>query len=86
MPLAHFLEPKVTSKWGLNRSFDAEALRKPPGSVLERPWTLLEPKKTNLESLLGALGALLEAENLQHKTWLSWNGKRVKVKNFKHWN
>ena len=48
-------------KRGPNRIFDAEALRKPLGALLERSWTLLEPKKTNLEPLLGRLGALLDA-------------------------
>ena len=32
-------------KWGPNRIFDAEALRKRLGSLLERSWKLLEPKK-----------------------------------------
>ena len=46
-------------KWDPKRIFDAEGFGKPLGSLLERSWTLLEPKKVNLESLLGALGALL---------------------------
>ena len=41
-----------------NRIFDAEALRKPLGSLLKRSWSLLEPKKVILESLLAALGGL----------------------------
>ena len=32
-------------KWCPNRIFDAEALRKPLGGILERSWRLLEPKK-----------------------------------------
>ena len=56
-------------KRGPNRIFDAEALRKPLGALLERSWTLLEPKKTNLEPLLGRLGALLDAyKPLYHKS------------------
>ena len=42
-------------KWGPNRIVDAEALRKPLGSLLKRSWNLLEPKKVILESLLAAL-------------------------------
>ena len=45
-------------KWGPNHIFDAEAVRKPLGGLLERSWRLLEPKK-NMESLLGrSWGAL----------------------------
>ena len=40
-------------KWGPNRNFDAEAVRKPLGSLLERSWKLLEPKKVIGERLLG---------------------------------
>ena len=49
----------MVPKWGPNRIFDAEALRDPLEDLLERSWTLLEPKKVNLESLLAALGKLL---------------------------
>ena len=42
---AHFFEPKVGPKWDPNRIFDADALRKRLGSLLERSWRLLEPKK-----------------------------------------
>ena len=56
-----------------NRIFDAEALRKPLGGLLERSWTLLEPKKTNLEPLLGCLGALLDAyKPLFEEPVLAW--------------
>ena len=41
-----------------NRIFDAEALRKPLGGLLERSWRLLEPKKVSLEASWSALGAL----------------------------
>ena len=59
----------MVPKRGPNRIFDAEALRKPLGALLERSWTLLEPKKTNLEPLLGRLGALLDAyKPLYHKS------------------
>ena len=37
-------------KWDPNRIFDAEALRKPLGSLLERSWRPLEPKKVSLEA------------------------------------
>ena len=39
------MDPKL----GPNRIFDAEALRKPLGGLLERSWRLLEPKKVSLE-------------------------------------
>ena len=45
-------------KWDPNRIFDAEALRKSLGGLLERSWSLLEPKKVILESLLAALEGL----------------------------
>ena len=40
-------------KRGPNRIFDAEALRNPLGGLLERSWTLLGPKKSNWDRLLG---------------------------------
>ena len=52
------MTPKMVPKWGPNRIFDAEALRDPLEDLLERSWTLLEPKKVILESLLAALGGL----------------------------
>ena len=60
---AFFLRSRVNRKSDPNRIFDAEALRRPLGGLLERSWTLLEPKKTKLESLLGALEAPLDAHN-----------------------
>ena len=45
-------------KWDPNRIFDAEALRKPLGGLLERSWRLLEPKKVSLEASWSGLGAL----------------------------
>ena len=41
-----------------NRIFDAEALRKPLGGLLERSWRPLEPKKVSLEASWSRLGAL----------------------------
>ena len=52
-PGVSFWTPKIRPKWGPNRIFDAEALRNPLGSLLERSWSLLEPKKVIMESLLG---------------------------------
>ena len=49
----------MVPKWGPNRIFDAEALRDPLEDLLERSWTLLEPKKVILDSLLAPLEALL---------------------------
>ena len=46
-----------------NRIFDAEALRKPLGGLLERSWKLLEPKKRSFGSLLAALGGFLGSYN-----------------------
>ena len=40
-------------KWGPNRIFDAEGLGIALGSLLERSWRLLEPKKTVGERLKG---------------------------------
>ena len=60
---AFFLEPKMFPKWDPNRIFDAEALRKPLESLLDRSWRLLEPKKRSLGSLLAALGGLLGSYN-----------------------
>ena len=37
--------PKMGPKWGPNRIFDAEGLGIALGSLLERSWRLLEPKK-----------------------------------------
>ena len=42
--------PKVNLKWVPNRIFDAEALGKPLGTLLERSWRPLEPKKVSLEA------------------------------------
>ena len=50
---ALFGGPKVRPKWGPNRNFDAEGVRKPLGSLLERSWGLLEPKKAIGDRLLG---------------------------------
>ena len=55
---ALFLEPKVGPKWDPNRIFDAEALRKPFGGLLERSWGPLELKKLSLEASWSRLGAL----------------------------
>ena len=49
----------MVPKWGPNRILDAKALRNPLEDLLERSWTLLEPKKVILDSLLAALEALL---------------------------
>ena len=49
------------SKWDPNRIFDAEALRKPLGSLLERSWRLMEPKKVTLEASWSRLGPLKTA-------------------------
>ena len=51
-PGVSFWTPKMGPKWGPNRIFDAEALKNPLGSLLERSWSLLEPKKSNWERLL----------------------------------
>ena len=45
--------PKVGPKWGPNRIFDAEGLGIALGSLLERSWRLLEPKKVIGDRLLG---------------------------------
>ena len=50
------------AKWGPNRIFDAEALRKPLGGLLERSWRLLEPKKVTLEASWSRLGGLTEID------------------------
>ena len=55
---ALFLELKMGPEWDPNRIFDAEALRKPLGGLLERSWRLLEPKKVSLEASWSRLGAL----------------------------
>ena len=47
---AFFSKQKMGPKWGPNRIFDAEAVRKPLGGFLERSWRLLEPKKVSLEA------------------------------------
>ena len=47
-------EPKVGPKWDPHRIFDAEALRKPLGGLLERSWGLLGASWEALGSLLGA--------------------------------
>ena len=44
------MESKMGPKLDPNRIFDAEALRKPLGGLLERSWRLLEPKKVSLEA------------------------------------
>ena len=72
-------------KWVPNRIFDAEALRKPLGALLERSWTLLEPKKTNLEPLLGRLGAPLDAyKPLYHEPVLARDRKARSWKSLSH--
>ena len=43
-----------------NRTFDAEALRKLLGGLLERSWRLLELKKVTLEASWSRLGGLTE--------------------------
>ena len=43
-------------KWDPNRIFDAEALRKPLGGLLERSWRPLEPKNVSLEASWSLLG------------------------------
>ena len=53
---ALFLEPKVGPKWDPNRIFDAEALRTPLESLLERSWKPQEPKRRSWERLLAGLG------------------------------
>ena len=65
-PGVSFWTPKMGPKWGPNRNFDAEGVRKPPGSLLERSWTLLEPKKVIGDRLLGALPAILEPKYTRH--------------------
>ena len=42
-----------------NRIFDAEALRKPLGGLLDRSWRLLEPKKQSWNRSWSALGVVL---------------------------
>ena len=44
-------------KWVPNCIFDAVALRKPLGSLLERSWSLLEQKKNTWNRSWDALGA-----------------------------
>ena len=46
----------MVPKRGPNRIFDAEALRKPLGALLERSWTLLEPKKLTWNRSWAVLG------------------------------
>ena len=46
---ALFWEPKMGPKWVPDRIFDARALRKPLGSLLQRTSTLLEPTKIILD-------------------------------------
>ena len=48
--------PQTGPKLVPNRIFDAEALRKPLESLLERSWRPLEPKKKQLGMALGRLG------------------------------
>ena len=54
---ALLLEPKIDPKWVPNRIFDAEALGKSLGSLLERSWSLLERSWTLLERSWSALEA-----------------------------
>ena len=49
---------KISPKYGPNHIFDAEALRKPLGGLLERSWRPLEPKTISLEASWSRLGAL----------------------------
>ena len=49
-------------KWCPNRIFDAEALRKPLGGLLERSWRLLEPKKQRWNRSWAALGPCYNAQ------------------------
>ena len=48
--------PKTGSKLVPNRIFDAEALRTPLESLLERSWKRQEPKKRSWERLWSGLG------------------------------
>ena len=48
--------PQTGPKLVPNRIFDAEALRKPLESLLERSWRPQEPKKRSWERLLAGLG------------------------------
>ena len=57
-----------------NRIFDAEALRKPLGGLLERSWRPLEPKKVSLEASwrlsagdLGDVGGLMANKKRQQQ-------------------
>ena len=63
--------PKIGPKWNPNRIFDAEPLRNPLGSLLERSWMLLEPKKRSSDQLLaaprspGTPGKVQNVQNMQ---------------------
>ena len=56
-----------------NRIFDAEALKKPLGGLLERSWRLLEPKKVTLEASWSRLGGLTPIDG-------RWAGGQQEVK------
>ena len=59
-------------KWVPNRIFDAEALRKPLGALLERSCTLLEPKKTCLSK--GPESAFMEEPFAWPPGLRDWSG------------
>ena len=54
--------PQTGPKLVPNRIFDAEALRKPLESLLERSWRPQEPKKRSWERLLAGLGPKREGK------------------------
>ena len=54
--------PRTGPKLVPNRVFDAEALRKPLESFLERSWKPQEPEKNKLGTALGRLGPKKGAE------------------------
>ena len=68
------------SKWDPNRIFDAEALRKPLGGLLERSWRLLEPKKQSWNRSWPLLEA--SRDSFHQKTCSKWDPRNVGAPSF----
>ena len=67
-------------KRDLNRIFDAEALRKPLGGLLERSWKLLEPKKESWNRSWPLLEA--SQDRFQQKRGPKWDPANVGAPHF----
>ena len=74
------LEPKVGPKWDPNRVFDAEALRNSLGGLLERSWSLLEPKKQSWNRSWPLLEA--SQDSFQQNRGPKWDPKKSPAAHF----